>query len=230
MRFIALVACALIPCAIAPAAAANLILDGGFEATPARQGAYGHHAAGSSFDGGHWFVTGVDVLHVDTAYSVGNAPPLTFNAHGGRNSLDLTGTGNSSPQDGIYQDIATVAGQAYTLSFFVGRALSTGSVGADYRANATVRVSIDGGPVSEFVNGETIASGIVWKSFDLGFTATDATTRIAFFNGSGNDYLGLDDVAVDAVGTVPEPTSWALFLTGFAAIGAGLRTRQRVTA
>jgi hypothetical protein len=208
-------------------AAVNLINDGSFELNPAEKGGYNHFAGNTSFDGGSWHVTGVDILHVDTAYQAGGQPPLVFEAQDGRNSLDLTGTGNSGPADGIYQDIATVAGQVYTLSFYVGHATSTGSLGSTYGDPATMRVSIGGGPVQDFVNDDRVTSGIAWKQFTETFTATGDTTRIAFTNGLGNDYLGLDDVSLTNPAATPEPASWMMAILGFGAIGTSLRRARR---
>jgi hypothetical protein len=223
MRLSAWALCAL--CLAAPAnATINLIADGGFETNPAEHGGYTHIAGGASFDNGAWRVTGVDILHVDSDFHVGANPPMVFQAHGGRDSLDLTGTGNSGPGDGVYQDVATQAGTAYTLSFWVGRAMNNGSVGGDYLSDATVRLSIGGGAQLSFVNDDVITSGIAWKQFTASFVATGATTRIAFLNGLGNDYLGLDDVALTP-SAVPETAVWALTVAGFGMLGGMLRRR-----
>ncbi|MDO6416337.1 hypothetical protein Q4F19_18270 [Sphingomonas sp. BIUV-7] len=208
-----------------PASAAELILDGSFELNPAEIGGYSHHAGGGSFDGGHWYTTGVDILQVDRGYMSGTGPSLVFNAQDGRNSLDLTGTGNSSPADGVYQDISTTIGEVYTLSFFVGRVIASGSVSSDYRSAATLRLSIDGGPLTEFVNDDGTDNGIVWKRFSLPVTATRATTRIAFLNGEGNDYLGLDTVSFASA--APEPVNWAAMVLGLGLVGTKLRARPR---
>jgi hypothetical protein len=228
MRTFALALCAF--SLSAPAAATvNLIVDGGFEADPAEHAGYSHIAGGTALSG-VWHVTGVDILHVDTTFHAGAAPVLVFNAHGGRDSVDLTGTGNSSSLNGIYQDVATKAGTTYTLSFWVGRATSSGSVGSDYLSNATLRLSIDGGAMQEFVNDERIDSGIVWKQFTTSFVATGDLSRIGFLNGEGNDYLGLDDVALSGAGSVPEPASWAMTVGGLGMVGGALRRTRRTTA
>lgn len=226
MKLIAIGLSAL--CLTAPATATvNLVADGSFESNPAEAGGYSHYAGKTSFDAGHWYVTGTDILHVSSTYHVGANPPITFNAQDGRNSLDLTGTGNSGPDDGVYQDVATIAGQVYTLSFFVGRVTSTGSNGNDYLAPAAMHLSIDGATPLDFVNAASVESGIAWKNYGTTFTASAATTRIAFINGNGNDYLGLDNVSLTTVSPVPEPASWTMLMGGFSIGGVGARLPRK---
>jgi hypothetical protein len=227
MRLIAASVCVL--ALGAPAGAAtNLIADGGFEANPPAHGGYAHTAGGTSFDGGAWHVTGVDILQVDTNLRDNSSPSVSFAAHGGQTSLDLTGTGNSGPADGVFQDVATQAGQVYRLSFWVGHVSSTGSAQNDYPHDATMRLSIDGGPLMEFINGDRLDNNIAWKEFTVDFVATGGTSRIAFLNGLGNDYLGLDDVTLTAASAVPELAQWAMLTAGMAVVGIGLRRRPRV--
>jgi hypothetical protein len=227
MRFIAISFSAL--ALGAPAGAAtNLIVDGGFEANPASHGGYGHTAGGTSFDGGAWHVTGVDILQIDTNLHDNSSPSVLFAAHGGQASLDLTGTGNSGPADGVFQDVATQAGQAYRLNFWVGHVSSTGSARSDYPHDATMRLSIDGGPLMEFVNGDRVDNAIAWKAFTVDFVATASTSRIAFLNGLGNDYLGLDDVSLTGAAPAPELSLWAMLTAGMAMVGVALRRRPRI--
>lgn len=227
MRFIATTLCAL--ALGAPAGAAtNLIVDGGFEINPPAHGGYGHTAGGTSFDGGAWHVTGVDILQVDTNLHDNSSPSVFFAAHGGQASLDLTGSGNSGPADGVFQDVATEAGKAYRLSFWVGHVSSTGSAYSDYPHDATMRLSIDGGPLMEFVNSERLDNAIAWKAFTVDFVARGSTSRIAFLNGLGNDYLGLDDVSLTTAAAVPEPSQWAMLTAGMGLVGVALRRRPRV--
>jgi hypothetical protein len=207
-----------------PAMAANLIVNGGFETNPVKSGGYVHFAGGSSFDGGHWFVTGTDILQVDRGYGYGD-PRMTFFARSGLDSLDLTGTGNQNVFSGVYQDVATVAGKAYHLTFWTGRATGVGSTANDYLTAATTHLSIDGTPVASFVNAEKVIGGLAWVAYSYDFVATGATTRIAFINNGGNDYLGLDDVSLASV--VPEPATWAMMMVGLALTGGvGVRMRR----
>jgi hypothetical protein len=91
-----------------------------------------------------------------------------------------------------------------------------------------MRLSIDGGPLMEFINGDRLDNNIAWKEFTVDFVATGGTSRIAFLNGLGNDYLGLDDVTLTAASAVPELAQWAMLTAGMAVVGIGLRRRPRV--
>ena len=60
-------------------------------------------------------------------------------------------------------------------------------------------------------------------AFTLDFTATSASTLISIQGEQGDQYIGLDNVAVNEVsGAVSEPSTWAMMLigfTGFAFVG-----------
>jgi hypothetical protein len=203
-----------------PASAANLIVNGGFENPPAPNAGYSQYFGGNSFGG--WTVTGADVLVLDTNY---NEPNVIFNAASGNNALDITGAGNTSPADGVYQDVATVAGQTYTLRFLLGNA--DGSQNPVYTLPSSVGVSIDGGSVTTLTNAAVTPLGINWATKYYSFTATGTTTRVAFSNTTPaspitDNFAGLDAVSL----SVPEPAQWALMFGGFGLIGAMVRRRR----
>lgn len=221
----------LVLAAAAGQASAAVITNGGFEANPAPNGSYIQAFGGDTTSIPGWTVTGADVLVIDADYiepgnGVGGGTQ-TFNANSGQNAVDLTGAGNTSPADGIFQDVATVAGQAYSLSFYVGRAIG----GAVYSTPSTVDLQIDGGAVQSFTNALLGADNtIVWQLFTTTFVATDATTTILFSNGTpvGNNYAGLDDVSISAV---PEPGTMSLLaLGGFGLAGGWYRKRKAALA
>ena len=217
---------AVILAAAAPAAAANLVVNGGFEASPAPSGGYSQYFGGNSFTG--WTVTGNDVIVIDKNYQESG---LVFNPNGGNNAIDLTGAGNTGPADGITQTIATVAGRKYTLSFFVGNASPTGGNGTYYTLPSTLNLSINGGALLNFTNATNDNFAINWRAFTTTFVATGATT-LAFSNGTpaADNMLGLDDVTL--TGAVPEPATWTMLIVGFGLVGysARRRTRTLVTA
>lgn len=210
--------------AAAPVAAAtNLVVNGDFEAAPAPNGGYIQYLGGATFPG--WTVTGNDVIVIDRNYSESG---LVFNAQGGsRNSIDLTGAGNTGAADGITQTISTLAGRQYRLTFFVGNASPTGGNASNYTQPSTLNLSIDGGALTSYTNAVNTPFGINYAPFSFVFTATGPTS-LAFSNGTvGDNMLGLDTLSVTAV---PEPATWGLMIVGFGLIGASTRRRSATVA
>lgn len=75
----------------------------------------------------------------------------------------------------------------------------------------------------------SIVEGLVGLRFDLGQGYQYGYADIAGSILKGFRYETTPGVAVP-FGAVPEPTSWALLITGFGIVGTGLRTRRRVAA
>ena len=208
----------------APALAANLIINGSFETPAPPAGGYTIYGGGSSFTG--WSVTGPGgnaVLSLDTNYT---EPNIAFHAQSGSVSMDLTGAGNTGPTSGINQNVTTVAGKKYNLSFWVGNA--DGSGNSNYLLPSTVNLSINGGSLQPFTNSNTTHFDVNWLKFTTSFVATGSSTNLAFFNGTGvgDNETGLDNVVLTA--GVPEPATWALMILGIGAVGFAMRRRQQV--
>jgi hypothetical protein len=67
----------------------------------------------------------------------------------------------------------------------------------------------------------------------LGYISTTGFSTLSFSNqlgGGNNDAFQLDNLAYSTPGSVPEPASWALMLTGFLGAGAALRRGGRQAA
>ena len=70
-----------------------------------------------------------------------------------------------------------------------------------------------------------------WETLSFEFTAVDNLSFVSFQNTYGglNGGIYLDNITVfdvTAPGAVPEPTTWALMISGFGLAGAALRRRR----
>jgi hypothetical protein len=84
-----------------------------------------------------------------------------------------------------------------------------------------------------FGTGFPLASNDPWTTHTISFVATDAGTIAVHFRSYSADGVGplLDNVNLDITGgSVPEPASWALMITGFGLAGATLRRRRSMVA
>jgi len=191
-------------------ARASLITNGSFESPALPSGGLLNVAGGGTAITG-WTVQGSDVNLLQTNYSEVVNGMNQFNAEDGLNSLDITGSGNTGPTDGVEQTVTTTPGQAYYLSFYVGRAQSDNGNSA-YLDPATVDLSIDGGPRTSFTNSlATPSGGIGWEQFNTSFIAAGSSTTITFLNGTPS---GTNEASLDNITLVPEPSSTVLLGIG----------------
>jgi hypothetical protein len=143
----------------------------------------------------------------------------------GNNFVDLTGTTDSVPFDGVMQTLTTVAGQSYAITFDLGVQAGGGNFGGPITVNvgagsATTTVTDTG------TSGTTTSDGTIWIDETFDFTATSTSTLLSFIGETGIQFIGLDNVSVNAIDTapvspVPEPASILLLGAGLAALGLG---------
>jgi hypothetical protein len=151
----------------------SLLADCSFETPVVPAGACVQYPLGSSV--GAWTVVG----------QAGNVNPcstllingLTFPPEDGAQAMDLTGTSNSFT--GVQQVVATTPGSAYLLAFWVGNQYDTSGT---FGTTSTVEVFVDGTQVMAAVNDKIGLATLAWEEFGFTFTATAATTTIAFVN------------------------------------------------
>ena len=145
---------------------------------------------------------------------------------GTQQSLDLTGEGNEGDNDGVKQQVSTVAGHMYDLSFYLGH--QYGDADGYSNGPAALTLYINGQDVGVFQNDlNTNVDNITWQLDSYQFLATGDSTTIAFQNATaiGNNYAGLDGVSLYAV---PEPATFVLLVTGLAGVLLLLPRRQKI--
>ena len=197
-------------------ATAQLIINGSFETPLVPPGSYTNYGAGSTAITG-WTVVGVDSSVISGTFMQSG---ITFQAQSGNQWLDIAGVTSNSNASGVTQNIATVVGQAYDLTFYVGSA-----TGGGFFFPATVDLAIDGGARMSYFNPTGPSDMLDWKLFTVPFTATNATTNLTFFNGSAaNNFISpLDNVSL--VPVVPEPSTAVFGVIGIFVV-ALRRTRN----
>ena len=193
-------------------------------------GTFTSFAPGSALLTG-WTVTGPQGSAVSIVNGSFVQNGVSFAAQSGNQWLDLTGNGNNSTE-GVSQSVATTVGNSYALTFYVGN--TTG--GSFFGQTSTVDLAVNGVQSFAALNANVNASGLTWQQYSFTFTATSASTLLAFSNGdpSNDNSNGLDSVSLvdngpaETVGAVPEPSEWALMLAGLALVGEfGRRVRGR---
>ena len=146
---------------------------------------------------------------------------LTASPGGGSHFLDLTGYHDNSSYAGVKQTFDTKIGGVYNVSFDLGNS-------SQYGGLAAATVSAAGKTFAFFTNTVELNN---WKPELFTFTANSNATTLAFVGTAGGAYIGLDNVGVQLIGAaVPEPTSWAMLLVGFAGLGGVLRRRRAAMA
>ena len=212
LRLTAQAACAALALAAAPSYATT-IANGSFELNP--PGAQSWQATGEATVGAVASNLAIDGSHVG-ALGVGGS----FDA--------ATGT--------VYQDFILGEAGNFSFDFYAGTVFFGGfgfGVGFTFRIDDQIitnsvpsfvsdSVSFSGKPLSTHIAGDLdLAAGSHRFAFDISRTATGFGRGVAFV---------IEDIETGFVPTgaaVPEPSTWALQILGFGAVGAGLRARRR---
>lgn len=180
-----LLAAIIVFCGLANRASADLVVNGDFET-----GDFSGWTTTDADDGSFYLV----------AFGLG---------HTGDYAAEFAGT-NPSFTDSIRQDLTTVTGGFYTLSFW----LLTSKDGVD--GDNAFSALIDGGVV--FAQTNALASP--WTEQSITFQASGAITTLEFRGNNVSDFTLLDDLRVTP-SAVPEPASVGLFGLGLLIV-AGL--------
>ena len=185
--------------------AAGLIVNGSFEEASGI-------APNSTLSPGATNLTGWTVIGSGNLIWCNSSTYCARPASDGVYSLDLTGLTNVAPYAGVQQEVATVIGTTYELTFsLAGRSDSF-----------PVSVSATAGSTSASFQ----AGAALWETKSLVFAATDISTMISLIGESSGGQgliIQLDNVSVSAI---PELHTSSMLVTGLAALVA-LRRRRR---
>jgi hypothetical protein len=193
--------------AAAPSVAAEFISNGNFETGTL----------------GAWTLTGNAGVTSTAVYSqFGLGDPAYGNYLVGFNG------GNLAPNGVLDQTISTGAGQAYTLSFDYG--VTSGG------AQSITASAIDATSFAVIATNTVFTTLSAPTTYSFSFNALSSGTIIRFNDVASNPTNG-QDIAIDnvsvtgaAIGTVPEPASWALMIVGFGLVGSAVRRRSQAIA
>lgn len=144
-----------------------------------------------------------------------------------------TDTGSISDFDTATQSFAAVS--ASTLTFSGDGYYHSHGGGTQAFEGFTIRAMIDGlsttiysSPITSF----TSLSSLGTINFAGGNVTSITLSSKSFVSNAFHDFAGGDDsftLAGSVSGSVPEPSTWAMMLLGFGAIGLGMRRKQRQT-
>ena len=241
--------------ACAMPAYANLVTNGGFE-TNAGNGQIGDDTSATGwfvapFNGTNSYVFLFNSCAVTGCSGSSGTSADNGGATGEYGTVSMWGPGNGSANgltlspdggafvgaDGPFQDgpiSQTLTGlktnQEYSVTFNWAAAQQNGFDGP---TSSGWQVTLSGDPSQSTGNASILSHGFSgWKTTTFDFLAQGPTETLSFLaTGTGGAALPpfalLDGVDVEAV---PEPSTWAMMLLGFAGLGyAGFRTRRRAT-
>jgi hypothetical protein len=200
------------------AQASNLITNGSFSSTstnpwPNTDGLGGDVVGPSTTAIAGWNIVNDSLIWINTM-TPPNYGGLT-NSPGNPSAffLDLTGQHDNGVYAGVTQNVATVIGAAYSLTFDLGSASQWGTPDG---------LTASAAGTSQTFTSSGVPTNNTWQSETFNFTATSNNTLISLMGSSGFSYVGLDNVVLTGqavTSAVPEPSTWAMMILGFCGVG-----------
>lgn len=195
--------------AICAVSNANLIANGSFE-----DGSYAGDANNvMSAAVGSNVINSWTVFAGSIAWIENQNPNPWYVASNGMRSLDLTDTRDGAPYGGVKQDVPTVVGQTYLVTFDLG-------IHSRYSTSICC-VQLAAADAQQVFTAEAVGGKQTWYSNSFTFKANSSNTSLQFLGLLATPAdIGLDNVSMVAV---PEPLTWAALAGGMALL---LRKRR----
>lgn len=193
-----------------PASAANLLVNGSFEA-PVVTGSCCTTTPPTPIPG--WTVESGDVNVVTGTYF--SNPTGSNHAYDGMQYLDLIGQSGSGV---ISQTFSTEVGKLYTLTFAYAN--------NPFVSTASGDLSV-GDLLDSITHSGSSNKDLGWVVYSQNFRADSTSTTLRFTNtaGGGSQGVYLDGISINSA--VPEPAAWMLMILGFGLVGAAMRSPRR---
>lgn len=197
------------------AASTNLVLNGSFEDISADPGiqqlANNTWRVFSSIPGWVTFTgAGIEVRNKVAGVAQHGSQFVELDSHG------------ANPNSSMQQQLSTIGGQAYTVSFWYSPRPSTASRPSDTN---NISVSWNGTTLLPTLSGTNNTGSHNWQQYSYSVTGTGSDILSFGAFGTQDTYGGsLDNVSVTAV---PEPGSLAMVIAGLGLMGSVIRRRAR---
>jgi hypothetical protein len=228
MRKISVLKRALSAIVVTPVYAANLVNNDSVEnTTMAGKNYFAGHVDGWNGGGNLTFIAPPGTADDEQGF-VSLYGPFPRSSPDGGNFV--TADGDPSYRDAIWQTIAGLTiGSVYELSFFQAAGQWTGRA---WVQDTTERWQVSFGDETKGSDSYHLPFAGVgpWQLQTMHFTATSTSQVLSFLadgTPSGAPPMSLLDGVSPSKTALPEPSNWALLLTGFAAVGGAMRARRR---
>ena len=203
------------------AAASNIVVNGNFEGTT-----YVDSSTGDILPTG--WTNGPPYPSASSNVNVSSAVDAStdLGPESGSNFIRFQSAQNNGSRDCLYQDLITIPGQLYTVSFWVG--ITSTSVGNNlglnpvWDENTSNQQSLG---ADQFYYAPVNTGPVAYQQFSFSVTASTSDTRIDFHGVDSNGSILLDNVSVTNASATPEPGT--LVLAGAVLVGLGLARRGR---
>jgi hypothetical protein len=135
----------------------------------------------------------------------------------------------------LYQDLTTVPGASYTLTFYYAPGSSVGGGAAELQvlwgpSTTPLTTGGNGSCTGNCVFDNTGIGSSAYTQYTVGLTATASTMRLEFLGRQDPQVDFLDDISVTPPVAVPTlgPLSLLLLMIGLACVGSYLARRTRI--